>query len=93
VVCEGHDSFAPLSRVGWQAHVFGLPKLEFEERCREVGLPLHITPWRDAHGAAGLARDAVYLTRPDSYVALADPEGEWSNLETYAVARGLRLAT
>ncbi len=91
-VSEGHDSFAPLGRMAWQAHVFGLPRLDFEARCREAGLPLHITPWRAPHGEAGLAQDAIYLTRPDSYVAVADPEGEWGTIEAYAAERGLRLA-
>ena len=91
-VSEGHDSFAPLAAMAWQVHVFGLPHLDFEERCRAAGLPLHITPWRAPHGEAGLARDAIYLTRPDSYVALADPEGEWATIEAYAAERGLRLA-
>ena len=33
--------------------------------------------------AAGLARDAAYLIRPDSYVALAEPSGAHEALERY----------
>jgi hypothetical protein len=40
---------------------------------------------------AGLARDAVYLVRPDGYVALADPDASVSRLEAYLDARRVRL--
>jgi hypothetical protein len=33
--------------------------------------------------AAGLARNALYLLRPDTYVALADPPGAPDALERY----------
>jgi hypothetical protein len=36
---------------------------------------LHVFDWRSEYEAAGLARDAVYLLRPDTYVALADTSG------------------
>jgi hypothetical protein len=39
---------------------------------------------------AGLARDAVYLVRPDGYVALADPDPSASRLEAYLDARRVR---
>jgi hypothetical protein len=35
-----------------------------------------IIDWRSEHEAVGLARDALYLLRPDTYVALADASGE-----------------
>jgi hypothetical protein len=31
--------------------------------------------WEAQHEAAGLARDALYLPRPDTYVAVADVSG------------------
>ena len=38
----------------------------------------------------GLRRNAVYLVRPDGYVALADPEGRAAALTSYLDARQLR---
>jgi hypothetical protein len=46
-------------------------------------LPLHIFDWRSEYEAAGLARDAIYLLRPDTYVALADGSGTPDVLDRY----------
>jgi hypothetical protein len=37
---------------------------------------------------AGIAQNALYLLRPDSYVALADPSGSPGGLEQYRAAHG-----
>ena len=38
---------------------------------------------------AGLVRGALYLVRPDGYVALADPDGDPERLGRYFTSRGL----
>jgi hypothetical protein len=48
--------------------------------------------WKTEYEAAGLARDAVYLLRPDTYVALADGSGDVGVLERYFEDHGIRLA-
>jgi hypothetical protein len=40
--------------------------------CASHDVPLHVFDWRSEHEAAGLARDAIYLLRPDTCVPLAD---------------------
>ena len=40
-------------------------------------------------GRTGLRRDAVYLVRPDGYVALADSEGRATAITSYLDARRL----
>jgi 2-polyprenyl-6-methoxyphenol hydroxylase-like FAD-dependent oxidoreductase len=92
VSIDGADSLEPLSSIAWQAHVFGRAAPELVAWCEAHGLPLNVTPWRAPHGEAGLARDALYLTRPDSYVALADRSGAPAALEAYFAARGIRAA-
>ena len=57
--------------------------------CDERKLPLHVFPWRPEMGRAGLRRNAVYLVRPDGYVALADPEGSATVITSYLDARKL----
>ena len=57
--------------------------------CRARRLLLNVFPWRTEMGRTGLVRNAVYLVRPDGYVALADP-GEAGTLQTYLDTRGLR---
>jgi hypothetical protein len=51
--------------------------------CEERKLPLHTFPWRPEMVRTGLRRNAVYLVRPDGYVALADPGGSSGALSSY----------
>jgi 2-polyprenyl-6-methoxyphenol hydroxylase-like FAD-dependent oxidoreductase len=83
VSIDGTDNFAPLTTMDWQVHVYGTAKAELAALCEERGLPLHVFAWRDAFATAGLARDALYLLRPDSYVAFADAEGAAASLDRY----------
>jgi len=85
------DNHAPLAQIGWQVHVYGRAGPELVAWCRDRALPLHVFPWHPAHGRAGLARDALYLLRPDTHVALADPAGDMRRLAGYFAARGIRL--
>ena len=74
----GEDNFTPLTSLDWQVHVYGDAAPEIRAVCDERTLPLHVFPWRPEMGRTGLRRNAVYLVRPDGYVALADPEGSGS---------------
>jgi hypothetical protein len=86
------DNFEPLTTLNWQAHVYGEGTNEMREMCDRRGLPLHVFPWRPEMSRAGLRRNAVYLIRPDGYVALADPEGSVTAIPSYLLARMLTLA-
>ena len=71
----GGDNFQALTALSWQVHVYGEAKGELADWCAAHQLPLTSFPWGAEHGSAGLARDAAYILRPDTYVALADPSG------------------
>ena len=75
VKLETSDNFTPLTSLDWQVHVYGEATAELETACQDRKLPLHVFPWNVAVRRSGLLRNAVYLVRPDGYVALADPEG------------------
>jgi hypothetical protein len=87
---EGLDNFAPLASLDWQVHVYGDAPPALAERCAARGLPLHRFDWVPGAGEAGLRRNALYLVRPDGYVALADPDAGAARLERYLDARGLK---
>ncbi|MFL5531983.1 MAG: FAD-dependent oxidoreductase, partial [Gemmatimonadales bacterium] len=89
---EGEDNFAPLSSIDWQAHLYGEAGAGLAEACAALGLPLHIFPWIPAMETAGLQRGALYLIRPDGYVALADPESSPERLRGYFDQRGITSA-
>lgn len=86
---EGRDNFAPLRRIGWQVHVHGAAREGLRRWCEDNGVPLHVFGWHPRHGKAGFARDAAYLVRPDTYVALADPQAEAASLERYFSERAM----
>ncbi len=83
------DNFAPLTSLTWQVHVYGDATSGTRSVCEERELPLHVFPWRPEMSRAGLQRNAVYLVRPDGYVALADAEGSGAAIATYLDARKL----
>ncbi|WP_291685360.1 FAD-dependent oxidoreductase [Bradyrhizobium sp.] len=90
---DGADNFASLASMDWQVHVYGSPGIELTAWCRDHDVPLHIFGWRSEYEAAGLARDALYLLRPDSYVALADGAATPDALARYFHDLGIRPAT
>lgn len=92
VMIDGVDNYAPLKEIGWQVHVYGSAQPELSAWCAEHDLPLHVFGWRDAYRTAGLARDALYLLRPDTYVALAASTATAHSLESYFADRQLRPA-
>ncbi len=85
----GEDNFTPLTSLDWQAHVYGAATREIQALCEGRKLTLYVFPWRPEMGQAGLERDAVYLVRPDGYVALADAEGRATAVASYLDARQL----
>ena len=89
VAWDGGDNSAPLRAISWQVHVYGAARDGLRAWCGESGLPLHVFGWHPRHGGAGFARDAAYLVRPDTYVALADPEAEAAHLRRYFSERAM----
>jgi 2-polyprenyl-6-methoxyphenol hydroxylase-like FAD-dependent oxidoreductase len=85
------DNFTSLTAMTWQIHVYGTASAELTSWCSAHYVPLHVFDWRSEHEAAGLARDAVYLLRPDTYVALADTSGDPNTLNHYCAEQGIQL--
>src|SRR5262249_26477439 len=70
----GADNFVPLTSLEWQVHVYGIAVPELRACCAERHLTLHEFRWQKAMERAGLRRDALYLVRPDGYVAFASAD-------------------
>jgi 2-polyprenyl-6-methoxyphenol hydroxylase-like FAD-dependent oxidoreductase len=89
-LARGEDNFAPLTSLKWQAHVYGEVQRGVREMCAELRLPLHEFKWQDGMRRAGFQNGALYLVRPDGYVALADSSAEPARLGRYFSERGVR---
>ena len=86
---SGADNFAPLTSLEWQVHVYGEVQRGVSEACAKLRLPLHAFAWQRTMERAGLQKGALYLVRPDGYVALADPSADPERLRQYFAGRGL----
>jgi 2-polyprenyl-6-methoxyphenol hydroxylase-like FAD-dependent oxidoreductase len=86
------DNFAPLTSLDWQVHVYGDAAPEIHYVCDQRKFPLHVFPWRREMARTGLKRNAVYLLRPDGYVALASADGNADMVTNYLDSRKLVAA-
>ncbi len=89
---NGLDNYASLAAIAWQVHVYGEVRNDIRAWCAAKHMPLHVFPWGEQQAAAGLARDAAYLLRPDTYVALVAEPAMPETLETYFAEHGIRLS-
>jgi 2-polyprenyl-6-methoxyphenol hydroxylase-like FAD-dependent oxidoreductase len=87
----GGSNYDDFREMFWQAHVYGEAKAGLTQWCRSNGLRLNCFDWEKRYMDAGFARDAVYLVRPDTYVALADRAALPEKIEAYFSSRGIKL--
>ena len=78
-----YDNFAPLAALDWQIHVYGEAGEALRDAARGSGIPLHEFPWTERADDAGLECDALYLVRPDGYIALADVDQDTEALRDH----------
>jgi 2-polyprenyl-6-methoxyphenol hydroxylase-like FAD-dependent oxidoreductase len=76
------DNFTPLADINWQVHIYGDSEDSIKAYCQQKNIPLHNFPWPPAT-TAGLGESALYLIRPDGYIAFADPEPTVAALDEY----------
>jgi 2-polyprenyl-6-methoxyphenol hydroxylase-like FAD-dependent oxidoreductase len=88
----GKDNFAPLRSLDWQLHVYGETAPEVRALSLEQKMPLHAFPWRAEMKQSGLRRNALYLVRPDGYVAVATDRNYAETVRSYLAELGLSSA-
>ncbi len=87
------DNFAPLGSLDWQVHYYGNALCpDIGRLCTQRALALQTFPWRPEFSEQGVRENAVYLIRPDGYIALADPEAKARTLAGFLDAQGLKFA-
>ncbi|KAM3540186.1 hypothetical protein ARSEF1564_006878 [Beauveria bassiana] len=90
----GQDNHESLQHIEWQLHVYGTASEQLVAWCKgdNNGMRLTVFEWVAEYGSAGLIKDAAYLLRPDTYVALIDAEADPSNIEQYFSERQMCLS-
>ncbi|KAM3429259.1 hypothetical protein MY4824_008346 [Beauveria thailandica] len=79
----GQDNHESLQHIEWQLHVYGTAREQLIVWCKANGMRLTVFEWVAEHASAGFTKDAAYLLRPDTYIALVDAEAEPRNIEQY----------
>ena len=75
----------------WQVHVYGPADEPLRAWSAKRGMPLRQIDWRAECAAAGLRQGALYLIRPDGYVALAADSAVIGLLDEYEATRGVAI--
>lgn len=86
---DPRGNFAVLQSLAWQVHVYGDAAPALREFCLQRKIALHVFAWSGDTARAGLRRNALYLIRPDGYVALADTRSDVTGLASYLDQLGL----
>lgn len=85
----GASNFVALQSMDWQIHVYGEATQTLRVLSAEQRMPLHVFAWSASMEQAGLRRDAVYLVRPDGYVAVATKGDDTQALRSYLAEQAL----
>ncbi|CRL20731.1 Aromatic-ring hydroxylase-like [Penicillium camemberti] len=84
------DNFSTLREVCWQLHIYGESVPELEKWAREMNAKVFTFHWHDQYGKVGLVKNAVYLLRPDQYIAgIFEGPSAKAGLDEYFATRGL----
>jgi 2-polyprenyl-6-methoxyphenol hydroxylase-like FAD-dependent oxidoreductase len=77
------DNYNALKRIDWQIHVYGVADDDLRRWCATRNVPLNVFPWATEMRDGGLRENAMYLIRPDTYVALAQPTQATNGLDHF----------
>jgi 2-polyprenyl-6-methoxyphenol hydroxylase-like FAD-dependent oxidoreductase len=75
------DNFKSLQLLDWQIHIYGMANQEFKTALKNI--KINEFQWNESAAKAGLQKDAIYLIRPDGYVAYANPNQDGKTVADY----------
>lgn len=77
------NNFKPLASRSWQIHIYGQASNELKLVAQALSLPIIEFNWVKEAGDKGLQQDALYLIRPDGYIALIEANQDVAVLKEY----------
>jgi hypothetical protein len=91
VKTETGDNYESLHTVDWQIHVYGDAASQLKEASSQRDKffpPLYEIKWQDDFAKCGLTKGAMYLVRPDGYIAMAESRQDAAAVKKYFKERG-----
>jgi 2-polyprenyl-6-methoxyphenol hydroxylase-like FAD-dependent oxidoreductase len=70
---DGLENFLPLKALDWQVHLYDTASPDIQSFCAARNIMLYTRAWSRECREAGLQRRALYLVRPDGYIAFIAP--------------------
>jgi 2-polyprenyl-6-methoxyphenol hydroxylase-like FAD-dependent oxidoreductase len=86
------DNYGDFDAIDWQVQCYRATEPALAQWGRARNVAVRFLPWREEFARAGLANGALYLMRPDSYVALASKECSVEAVDLYFTERQIRPA-
>jgi 2-polyprenyl-6-methoxyphenol hydroxylase-like FAD-dependent oxidoreductase len=88
VSIDGRSNFDHLP-LKWNVQVYGSAEPALIDGCKRKDLPLTTFAWRKEYDDAGFKENAMYLLRPDTYVAFASKDQAVEKLDQFFESKGL----
>lgn len=85
------DNFAHPSSMLWHLEIYGEVSVEFANEARNLGLPIEQFALTKHAESNGLKKNAAYLVRPDTHIALVLKEQNPAVLSSFMSRLGLTL--
>ncbi|UTE76787.1 FAD-dependent monooxygenase [Rossellomorea sp. KS-H15a] len=85
------DNYDPLTSCEWQIHIYGKASEQLGKFKEESGAELHVFPWESPMEEKGLMENAIYLIRPDGYIAYTNQDQDLNSLKNYLQSYSLRF--
>ena len=83
------SNYDALRALAWRVHVYGQASAEVLEVTSQLQLPVDVFTWDEGVRQAGLARDALYLVRPDGHIGMALEPRDVGRLRRYLADWGI----
>jgi 2-polyprenyl-6-methoxyphenol hydroxylase-like FAD-dependent oxidoreductase len=77
------DNYKSLMLLDWQIHIYGQITFEFKNFLQQQKLMYYEFAWEDIFKKVGFEKNAVYLIRPDGYIAYIDLAQNHQSLENF----------
>lgn len=77
------NNYNSLTLLDWQLHVYGKMTAEFKQFTQQQNIKSYEFAWEENLNKLGFEKNAIYLIRPDGYIAYADTVQNYQELHLF----------